>query len=401
MPFFLLPVLTRYLSPDDYGIVAMFLLLAVLVEPLIGFSLPGAVGVRYFEPDSDISRYLGTGVLVAALAASAAMIPLFVFRDQIEAVTRVPGTWVLLVIPLVFARTILNSCLSLLRTKELVFRYTVLQVGQVGILVALILLLVVYAQLGWQGRVTAEFLALAIAATGSAWWLTSRRDVAWQFVRAYASHLLAFGIPLIPHVIGGALIVQTDRLLLTNLVGLGQTGLYTVAAQLVLVIEIVAVSFNGAYSPWLFSNLTNADATTRRRLVRLTYIQFAAMATLALAVALLAPWLAATLLDPRYGAVSEYAGWLSLGFLFNSMYYMVTNYIFYARRTGWLAAVTLTTGLINIPITYVFIQARGGVGAAQATALAYGLGFVLTWIVSNRVYPMPWLEALRRRPDAR
>jgi Na+-driven multidrug efflux pump len=73
------------------------------------------------------------------------------------------------------------------------------------------------------------------------------------------------------------------------------------------------------------------------------------------------------------------------------MYYMVTNYIFFADRTRWLAAVTITVALINVPLTYVLIKLNGGTGAAQAMAGSLALSFLLTWAVSQRVYPMPWL----------
>jgi Na+-driven multidrug efflux pump len=79
------------------------------------------------------------------------------------------------------------------------------------------------------------------------------------------------------------------------------------------------------------------------------------------------------------------------------MYYMVANYIFFAERTGLLALVTISTALINIPLTYVLIRLNGGIGAVQGTALALLLSFLLTWVVSARVYPMPWLG---RRRDA-
>ena len=89
--------------------------------------------------------------------------------------------------------------------------------------------------------------------------------------------------------------------------------------------------------------------------------------------------------------------WLSVGFFFSAMYYMVTNYIFFARRTRWLAAVTIGVAAIHIPLALILISLNGGIGAAQAFALSFALIFGLTWIVSNRAYPMPWLRTLRRR----
>ena len=43
VPFFLLPVLTRYLTPEDYGFVATFQAILVVTMPFVGVNLDGAI----------------------------------------------------------------------------------------------------------------------------------------------------------------------------------------------------------------------------------------------------------------------------------------------------------------------------------------------------------------------
>jgi Na+-driven multidrug efflux pump len=78
--------------------------------------------------------------------------------------------------------------------------------------------------------------------------------------------------------------------------------------------------------------------------------------------------------------------------MFSAMYYMVTNYVLFAERTLSLAAVTVFVALVHIPLAYALIVLNGGVGAAQATAISLAMSFVLTWVVSNRAFPMPWFR---------
>ena len=54
LPFLLLPVLTRYLTPADYGIVAMFLFSAMVLEPFLTLNLPGALTVKFFDKGFDL-----------------------------------------------------------------------------------------------------------------------------------------------------------------------------------------------------------------------------------------------------------------------------------------------------------------------------------------------------------
>jgi O-antigen/teichoic acid export membrane protein len=399
VPFLLLPILTRYLSPADYGILAMFLLSAVLVEPFIGIGLVGAITVKYYDKATVLADYLGTGLLMVAGIAVPAGVAILLLGPVLTELTAVPAPWLALVVPLVVARTIAGSQLSLLRVRELPLQFAVLQnLQSVGVIV-LAVVLVVGLGLGWQGRVGAElttWCALALVCLVLMWrggWIRFR------FSPGYARDLASFGVPLIPHSIGAVLMFQTDRVLLTNLVGVEVTGLYTVAYQLVVVIEIVAVSFNYAYAPWLFRRLTDADDAAKRSIVRYTYVGFGGMVGLAVGAAIVMPWVGELLLDPAFHDSFVFTGWLALGLMFSGMYYLVANYIFYAQRTAWLSLVTISVGLLNIVVTYALITLNGAIGAAQAFALALLLSFLLTWLVSQRVYPMPWLGRLRTAPS--
>jgi O-antigen/teichoic acid export membrane protein len=397
IPFLLLPILTRHLSPSDFGLVAMFMLAAVVLEPIVTLGLQGAIAVTFFDRAVDLPRYIGTAVIVMAGIAVPIALLVIVLSAPLTEITKVPAAWLVLTVPLVFARGVGGALLTLLRLREKVILFAVSQNLHTAALMGMAVGLIVFFGADWRGRIVAELLAWGLLAMAAVIALERGRWVRRAFVFAYAGDLARFGLPLIPHTLGAAVMVQTDRLLLTNLVGLSETGLYSVGFQLASVVELVAVSFNSAYAPWLFRRLPDADDRARSELVTYTYVHFAGMAAFAGVVAVGMPWIAKAVLGSHFEASSAYIPWFSLGFLFTSWYYMVTNYIFFTRRTGWLAAVTIVTALFNIPLTYVLITINGGVGAAQSTAIALGIGFVLTWIVSHRVYPMPWLN-YRGRP---
>jgi O-antigen/teichoic acid export membrane protein len=396
IPFLLLPVLTRYLSPADYGIVAMFFLTVVIVEPFVSVTYAGAITVKFYDKTTDLPAYVGTGAVLVIFTGAVFALLIFLGRHLLSQLTSVPSTWLLLVVPLVVARSIGAALPALLRVREKALLYAILQIGQSAAIISLSLLLVVVFGRSWPGRLEAELLVIVAFAVCAVVWLWRSGWLRPVYVPQYALHLATFGSPLILHTLGAVLMTQSNRLLVTNYVGLEETGLFTVGFQLALVIELVAGSFNNAYTPWLYRKLTVADDQMKLRLVKYTYIQFAGMGLLAAVVALAMPPVAGLLLDRSFEGAGKYVGWFALGFLFSGMYYMVTNYIFYAQRTAWLAVVTISVALFNLPLTYFLIQANGGIGAAQATAISLGLSFLFTWIVSQRVYPMPWFGSIAK-----
>ena len=75
VPFLLLPILTRVLTPAQYGEVVSFYMLVAICASVAGLGLHSAVGVRWLDPSKgDPRRYTGSALLLTfvttALAAA-------------------------------------------------------------------------------------------------------------------------------------------------------------------------------------------------------------------------------------------------------------------------------------------------------------------------------------------
>jgi O-antigen/teichoic acid export membrane protein len=102
----------------------------------------------------------------------------------------------------------------------------------------------------------------------------------------------------------------------------------------------------------------------------------------------------------QYRAAGDVIGWLVLGQGFGGMYLMVTNYIFFSKKTGLLSVVTLASGLVNVALLFALVGTYGAEGAGMAFSCAMGLRFLLTWAVAHYRHPMPWFSfstVFRRR----
>jgi len=207
---------------------------------------------------------------------------------------------------------------------------------------------------------------------------------------AYIRKAFKFGMPLIPHDLGGILINQVDRIFIVNMVSIADAGIYSVGFQIASVIEILASSFNQAYSPWLYRKLAENQESFKRTLVKYTYLYFVCIFIIAILFSQVIPWFLAFFVGAAFTGATKYIFWIALGFSFSGMYYMVASYIIFAGRTASLATVTAITSIVNIILNYLLIKRNGTIGAAQASAIAFCISFLLTWFVSSRVYDMPW-----------
>lgn len=391
IPFLIMPVLTRYLTPADYGTVSMMTVLVGIVSPFIGLNIHGAIGVRYFDRSHhDLPRYIGNCFLLLVGSTVIVSFLLWLFATPISSLTAFPRQWLSVVVLLSVGQFVSLILLTLWQVQDQPYRYASFQVLQTVLNVSLTLLLVVALQMNWQGRVAAQAIAVALFAAAALVLLVRGSWIKPVFDRGDMRHALKFGVPLIPHALGAMLITQTDRIFITNMVSIADTGIYTVGFQMGMIIELLTSSFNKAYAPWLYQRLGENDAAKKREIVRLTYLYFCVVLLLAVLLTLLMPWFLSFFVGREFSGSAKYTAWLAIGFAFSGMYYMVANYVFYAGATHILAWVTFITALVNIVMNYVLIRINGAVGAAQASALAFFISFVLTWALSARAYPMPW-----------
>ncbi|BAI79873.1 polysaccharide biosynthesis protein [Deferribacter desulfuricans SSM1] len=390
IPFFLLPVLTRYLSPEDYGIVAMFSLIVSIIGVFTGLSVHGAINRVYFEKDINFKEYVANCIFILFGSSVLTFLIVFFIRDFISNISGVPENWILIAVYVSFFQFLILSNLVIYQVRMKAKEYSFIQIGRSLLNVILTIFLVVIIGLKWEGRLSAQILATFIFGIFS-FIILHKSWTEWKINKYYIKHALKFGVPLIPHTIGGMLIVATDRFVIMNTLGLKEAGIYTVGLQIGMIIQLFTDAFNKAYVPWLFEKLNQNDYKAKIKIVKFTYFYFVAIILFALVVGLLAPFLIKILVGKSFYESSSVVLWIALGGAFKGMYYMVTNYIFYSYKTYILTWITLFCGLINIPITFSLTKNFGIIGAGMSYSLVLFLFFILTFIISIKVYKMPWM----------
>lgn len=398
IPFLLLPVITHYLTPTDYGTLAMFNVVISFVYIFVSLNLDGAIGREYFDREkinfpNYVANCLGTGTVCLIL-----FIPIiYVFGPMSESVTGIPHELLWVVLVVAYCRYIMQVLLVIWQSSMRAVSYSAMQIAQIVAEVSFTVFFVVVLKMGLQGRVDAVLITGVTFAVVAFVFLLKGGWLKAGFNPAYLRMAFSFGIPLIPHVLGGIAISMTDRALLMNMVGPEQTGLYFIGFQIGNAINMAVWAFNQAWNPWLFEQLKKDDEAIKLKIVKFSYLYCLGIIFMALAVWAVSPILFKYFIGPNFAGGLEVVVWIALGSAFLGMYYTVGCYITYTRKTHILSWITFLVGIINLFVSYFLIKSNGYVGAAQGTMIAYFISFVLTWALAIKVYPMPWLFGLTKR----
>jgi O-antigen/teichoic acid export membrane protein len=263
-----------------------------------------------------------------------------------------------------------------------------LSLVNVGLSLAFVILL----KQGYAGRLWGQALAIFVFALFALFSLIGAGWVNFRPSLVYIREALHFGVPLIPHIIGGLLLGLADRFIINQKLGLEAAGIYMVAVQLGLGMGLITGAFNKSFVPWLYEQLSINDPSSMRLLVKGTWLYFVVAMLSAVGIALLAYPVVILIAGSQYAEASPALVWIALGQAFGGMYLMVTNYIFYKRKTMALSLVSLFSGGISITLTWVLIPRLGIAGAGLSFAIGMCLRFFMTWALAQRVCPMPWFS---------
>ena len=399
IPFLLLPILTRELTPEDYGIVAMAAILINIITPFIGMSAHGAAQRKYFETDSThYARYIGNIFILLITSSVIFLLLFFVFNSSISKLTEIPGKWLYVLLLVAISQFVSMILLTIWQCKTKPLLFGAFKIAQSLINFGLTILLVVYIKTGWEGRIVGQLVAALVGAAFCLAYMVKKKLICFEYNKGDIKDILKFSAPLIPHTLGGLVFAFTDRIFITNLVGIKETGVYTVAFQIGSVLGLITSSFNSAYIPWLFAKLKTDLYADKVKIVKFTYLYFAIILAAGLGSSFVLPWLTEKIAGESFKGAGVYVFWIVMGYVFNGMYLMVTGFVFYAKKTGMLSKVTLISAAINIPLTYILLKEFGTIGAAISTTIVFALSFIFTWILSARVYQMPWFSFNQAEP---
>jgi len=228
---------------------------------------------------------------------------------------------------------------------------------------------------GWEGRLFGIVGSFVIFSFIGVMVLFKIGAIGLTFDYESLKKILNFGIPLLPHAIAGILLASSSKFFLANMINNEAVGIYTVAFQVASAVLLIMTSINQAWAPNLYEILnSNPTEFVKISIVKKTYKVMILM-----------------FINEQYYSGILISKVLSIGFLMNGLYFLVTNYILFSKKTKILSYITTITSIIGAIINYYLILEFGIIGAAYGLIVTFGLLFIVVFYYSNKLYKMPWL----------
>ena len=195
--------------------------------------------------------------------------------------------------------------------------------------------------------------------------------------------LLVIAVPLLPNFLIYWVFNSCDRVMITNIIGLGAVGVYSVGSKFGHMSQLIYAAFAGGWQYYAFYTMkeNNQVESNSKIFEYLGVISFAA-------TGFICAWsfeLIKLLFKPDYHNGFIVAPYLFLAPLLQMLFQVAANQFLIVKKT-WHNMFILSTGAaLNVAINYILIPVLGIEGAAIATLVGYAVSDIICVLVLCRM----------------
>ncbi len=391
VPFFMLPILTKYLSPEEYGVLAIFLIFISIYSALVGMSVNTNISKNFYHVSkAELSNIIGNIFYILMTTLSVYFIFTLGISSQFDTIFAIPS-WLLLGVPFIaFMQMINNLNTTILRNEQRAYMFGVFEVFLTVLTMLVTIICLVVFELGWQSQVVGIFIGGIVFSIIGIIYMYKRGYITMQYNSEKIKSILHISVPLIPSYLGGIIIAVSDRIFIEQMVGLGAVGLYAVGYTFGMVVMLFTDAFIKAWSPWFYKNIANPTNSKKQQIVKYTYIFIVGLFILAGATSVVAEFILPYFVDKKFYGASEFIFWIALGYAVRGVYQIFFPYLVHISRTSFLGLSSMIAAIVNLILNYLLIDIYGAIGAAYATVVAFAVSALLVFWYQQKNFYMPW-----------
>lgn len=390
----LIPLFTIYLSPEDFGINAIYFSIIALFQILLAYNLEMYVGVRYIDYKDDkiaLSKHVSNVFFLLILFGLVTILLLlllgprafnFVFGQSLHLYP-----WGLLTILTGYFNGMLKSYSNLLIFQQRPKAFLWINLSNFILIIAVSMGLIYAFPFTLIGPIYGRMIPAGISCLLVIFLVHHQYGL--TFHKEFFVKILKYTTPLVILSLLNWLIFNIDRfLILRFLDDPSLVGIFDIALKLALVLELLCAGISSSINPKVFSLLKDKNLKESTPEIMRYYNGFLAVMLLIIPVLVfISPILINLFIKkPLYHEATVYLLVLCLSFIPRVHLYMYVSPLYFFNKTRILPKVYLLATMIQLPITVIFIHFFGLWGAAWAAFINKPILTLIMYLYSRSTF---------------
>ena len=221
-------------------------------------------------------------------------------------------------------------------------------------------------------KVTVRILAsLLVSFAGYTWMFFAQLKRGRTFFsKRFWSYAVRFNLPLIPHYLSQTVLNNSDRIMIRDLAGASEAGIYSIAYSISMLMLLFNSAIGQTIDPWVYQKIKDRK-TEDIKSVAYPALIFVAAANLALIA--FAPEAVRFFAPPEYYEAIWVIPPVAMSVIFIFSYDLFAKFEFYFEKTNYIMLASVIGAVLNVVLNYIFIRLYGYQAAAYTTLFCYML----------------------------
>jgi O-antigen/teichoic acid export membrane protein len=389
----LLPLYTRMLPPELYGLLELLTLISTLANLTVALEVSQALA-RFF-PEADARgkiEYASTALMFTCLTFSLALTVGLFFSQSLTSSLLGQSQYLIY-----WLWNLLNMGLNTLyyfmrnqlrwQLRSRAYALSSIASGLATILAIFISLLIL--KQGLLGLLWSQALGLAVGLAIATYY--ARDAFAWAWNKTKLLEMLHFSSPLVFSSIGVWVALYVDRLMIKAFLSLEDVGIYAAAYRIASSVSLVISSFQGALTPLVYTHHTKSETPFEISKIFSRFLSI--VLTLWFILSVLSPEIMSLIAPPSYAQGRVLIPLLTGAVIIAGMYVFAPG-LGIAKRSREIALLNIAGALLNLGLNYWGIPHWGLLGSAFATLVSSTLvvGSYMWW--GQQYYHIPFARFL-------
>ena len=407
LSFLLVRLYTGILPTGEYGEVSIVLSWMVFFNVVLSYGMETAF-FRFYNSETDKENVIATSTISIFWSSIIFLFGALIFRGTLASLANVEVQYITYAIWILVLDALVIVPFSKLRANQRPMLYAIIKIGNVAVnlllnLFFLLLLPKIAAsnpnsfignlyvenyEIGYifVSNLAASLLTLLVLSPN---YLSLTR----KFDKALWKKMMQYGLPILVAGIAFAVNEHFDKILLgywlPENVAKSEVGAYSACYKLGLFMVLFATAFRLGIEPFFFSHSKNENAPQTYAMITKYFVIFGSL--ILLGVIVFADVLKFLLLDDKsYWEAMKVVPLIILANFFLGIYNNLSVWYKLTDRTKMGAYISIVGAVLTLVLNYLLIPKFSYYGSAIATIVAYGSMMLISYVLGNRYYPIPY-----------
>ena len=401
--YLLVPLYTYvFINPADYGVVSELYAWVAFLIVILTFGMETAF-FKFIQNEGDQKNVFSTALSALLSLNSVFFLVVLLFYQDIATLLLYEdhGEYIVMLGAIVSIDAISALPLAKLRAEEKAKRFSIIQLSSiaVNIILNVIFLLFLFDYNNPEQGVFYIFLANLIASLVKPIFLFKSFTLIRGIDRSLLKRMLVFSFPLAIAGFAGIINETLDRILLKQMLynpenpssldyAEAQVGIYSASYKLAMLIAILLQAYRYAAEPFFFSQMKNQDRNKIYSQIMNVFIAF--VCGIFLLVTLNIDIFKYFIQNEAYWVGLQVVPILLMANIFLGIYYNQSIWFKLSGKTKFGAYIALVGASLTVLINILYIPKFGYMACAWATLIVYFIQMVISYILGQRHYPIPY-----------